>query len=123
MILKDQDAIRSRTLNRITVHQDLTRALRIESRNQMQQGRFPAAGWTNDAEKFSRANLEINMIESDEPFAGLRAITKTYLAQTNLRNLHGGSRAWLVERNWTWLGASAAVNRKWELTGEALRAH
>jgi hypothetical protein len=123
MILEDQDAIRSWALNGITVHQDLTRGLRIESRNQVQQGGFAAAGRTNDAEKFSGANFEVDVIESDEPFPGLCAIAKADLVQTNLGKLHRGRWAWLVECNWTWLGASAAIDRNWELTRNALRAH
>ena len=57
MILEDQDAIRSWALNRITVDQDLTRGLRMQARDQVQQRRLAAAGGTNDAKKLSRANF------------------------------------------------------------------
>ena len=121
MILEDQDAIGSGPSNGIAVHQDLTRGLRIESGNQVQQRGLAAAGWTNDAEKFSRANFKIDVVESERPFPGLCAVAKADLVQTQPWETpprpHG--RGWST-CSWTWLGASAAIDRNWELTRNAL---
>ena len=76
VLLEDQDAVGARALNGIAIHQDLAGGWSLQAGNQVQQSGFAAAGGADNAEKFSRANVEIDAVESLQPLARLRAITK-----------------------------------------------
>src|SRR5579863_1281470 len=52
--LENKNAICARSLHWISVDQNFTRGLAMQSRNQMQQGGLAAARWTDDAKKLSR---------------------------------------------------------------------
>ena len=55
--LKDQDAIGPRPAHRRAIDQNLSRSLRLQTGDQVQQRGLAASGRTDDAEKLSRASL------------------------------------------------------------------
>src|SRR6516164_2762591 len=85
VVLEDHDAIGSGTLHRSAIDQNLTRGLRMKSGDQVQERGLATTRRSNDAEKLTRSNLEIDVIERQKALATLGSIAETDVAQANLR--------------------------------------
>ena len=94
MFLKDENAIGARTLNRAAIDQNLSRSLGVQSSHEVQQGGLAAAGWADDAQKFSGRDLEIDVVEREQAFAALRAIAERDVMQADLGNSKARRSVW-----------------------------
>src|SRR5208283_4599124 len=63
----------------------------MQTRDQMQQGRFAAAGRPHDTKKLSRLYLKINVIKRQHTFAGPRPIAETDVGKADLRNVRNSA--------------------------------
>ena len=93
VFLEDQDAVGARALHGFAVDQDLAGSLRVQARDQMQQRGLAATGGTDDADELSGAHLQIDVVESEQALAALRAITEADFAEADLGNLRRNWRA------------------------------
>ena len=89
VILKDHDAIGSRTLHRLSIDQNLTGSLRLQAGNQVQERGLAATRWSDDAEKFSGTNFKIDVIQREESFFALSAVAEANVAQADLGHASG----------------------------------
>src|SRR5207248_4389748 len=62
-VLENQDARRIGTLDRPIIDQELTGARCVESRNQAQQGRFPAAAWSKQRHELAARELQADAVQ------------------------------------------------------------
>src|SRR5580692_1086526 len=76
MLLKDEDAVRTRTLNGFAVDQDLAGGLRLQARDQMKQCGLPATRRTDNADKLAGMHLKVNVVESQKALSALRTIAE-----------------------------------------------
>src|SRR5690349_20020142 len=98
VVLEDRDAVGDGTLNGSAIRQNLAGGWRLQAGNQVQQSGFSATRWAHDAEKFSRADIEIDALESLQPLARLRAITQADFVETYLGDFQSVCS---VHRHWT----------------------
>ena len=86
MLLEDHDAVGAGPCDWNAVDEDLSRSLRVQACNQMQQRGLAASRGTDDAEKFSRFDLQVNLVERQQAFAALRAIAERNIVQPDFRD-------------------------------------
>jgi hypothetical protein len=59
----------------------------LQARDQVQQRGFSATRRADDADEFSGTRLQINVVESEQAFSALRAVTQADIAETDLGTL------------------------------------
>src|SRR5258706_15572942 len=85
--LENQDAVSAWSLNAFAVDQDLAGSLLVQASDQVQQRRFAAAGRTDYAEELSGLYLEIDVVEGEQAFAALGAVTQADVGQADFGNV------------------------------------
>ncbi len=86
VFLEDEDAVGARALHGISVDKDLAGCLRVQAGNQVEQSGLTAARGPDDAEKFARLNLKIDVVESKQALPGLRAVAERDVVQADFRD-------------------------------------
>jgi hypothetical protein len=123
MLLEDEDAVGTRTLNGLAVDQDLTGGLRLQARNQMEQCGFTAARRSNNADKLAGTYLKVNVVESQKTLSALRPIAQTDLAQADLGSFRRKRADGAADGDWTdFAGRTAGVSWQARINGNRERA-
>ena len=127
VLLEDEDAVGARTFDRLAVDQNLAGGLRLQPGDQMQQRGLAATRGADDADELSSLHLQVDVVESQQALAALRAIAQADFAEADLGNSGGDIAHRTVDRDRTHLAAGSArvsceawVDRDRELAGKFL---
>jgi hypothetical protein len=97
MLLKDENAIRSRPGYHLVIHVDLAVSGKGQTGNKRKERRFAASGWPYDTKELSGLNIKINITERNQTRSLANLETLLDAAQPN-----AGRRGVVVEHMMGW---------------------
>src|ERR1700693_4846891 len=74
--LKNQNAVRSRSVHFFTVHRNVSRGLLVQTSDQVQKSRLAATGRSNNAEELPGLNSKADVLKRNQASLGVRLVTQ-----------------------------------------------